>query len=129
MRKAFTAFAAVSALVSGAAVMQLKLAVQDQADAVKAIARQIHNDREHIRVLNAEWAYLTSPHSLQEKSVLFLALMPPAPQQVIASLEDIPFRIKADAVDGDGNVLLPSAVTSQTDHSKHKSSQRKGQAL
>ena len=129
MRKAFTAFAAVSAMVSGAVVMKLKLAVQDQADVVKAIAYQIHDDREHIRVLNAEWAYLTSPHSLQEKSVSFLALMPPAPQQVIASLEDIPFRIKADAVDGDSNVLLPSAAREASNNAKRNSSKRRGQVL
>lgn len=113
MRRAFTTLAALAALVSGAAVMQLKLAVQDQADQVKAIAAQIHNDRENIRVLNAEWAYLTSPHALQEKSIQFLALMPPSPQQVVTSIDEIPFRRAGDAVEGDDNVLLPSALKNE----------------
>ncbi|WP_262694883.1 cell division protein FtsL [Kordiimonas aquimaris] len=129
MRKAFTAFAAVSAMISGAAVMQLKLAVQEQADEVEVLAQQIHNDRENIRVLNAEWAYLTSPHALQEKSISFLALMPPAPKQILGSLDDIPFRIKGDAVDGDASVLLPSAMTKKKNAPKQKASKNKERAL
>jgi hypothetical protein len=108
VRKAFTLFAAVSAVVSGAAVMQLKLAVQDQADQVKAIAKQIHADQSDIRVLEAEWAYLTSPVNLQEKSIEFLALMPPRAKQVLNSADEVPLRANDKAVDPNDDVLLPT---------------------
>ncbi|WP_035921440.1 cell division protein FtsL [Kordiimonas gwangyangensis] len=60
MRRLFTILVAITAIIAGAAVLQLKLAVQERADKVKAIAAQIHEDREAIRVLEAEWAYLTN---------------------------------------------------------------------
>lgn len=109
MHKAFTAMAAVCALLAGAAVMQLKLAVQEQAEQVEGLAQQIHNDRESIRILEAEWAYLTSPEALQDQSIEFLALMPPAPKQIIGNLEEIPFRRSDKEVDSSTSVLLPTA--------------------
>lgn len=89
--------------------MQLKHAVQEQAEEVEAIAKQIHADKESLRILEAEWAYLTSPRALQELSIEFLALMPPSPKQVVGSVADIPMRRNADVVSGDTSVLLPSA--------------------
>lgn len=89
--------------------MQLKHAVQEQAEEVEAIAKQIHADQESLRILEAEWAYLTSPRALQELSIEFLALMPPSPKQVVGSVADIPMRRSDDVVTGDTSVLLPSA--------------------
>lgn len=109
MRKAFTAVAAVTALVSGAALMQLKYAVQEQAAAVAELTEQIHDDRESLRYLEAEWAYLTSPQALQDLSIEFLALMPPTPSQVLGSVEDIPLRKRDEVVGEDPGVLLPAA--------------------
>lgn len=109
MRRLFTFIAAICALASGAALMQLKHAVQEQAEEVEAIANQIHTDQESLRILEAEWAYLTSPQTLQELSIEFLALMPPSPKQVVGSVSDIPLRRSDDVVAGDASVLLPSA--------------------
>ena len=114
MRKAFTAMAAISAVAAGAAVLQLKFAVQEQAERVQALSDQIHDDREAMRYLEAEWAYLTSPQALQDLSIEFLALMPPLPDQVIGSVEDIPHRRGADVPDDDTSVLLPSARKTRT---------------
>lgn len=123
MRKAFTAMAAVSALVAGAAVMQLKHAVQEQAARVEALSEQIHEDRESLRYLEAEWAYLTSPRALQDLSIEFLALMPPLPNQILASTDDIPLRRGAEVPDEDTSVLLPSARRSdETDDEAPKTS-------
>lgn len=109
MRKTFTAMAAISALLAGAAVMQLKHSVQEQAERVAELADQIHDDKESLRILEAEWAYLTSPRALQDQSIEFLALMPPSSRQIIGSIEDIPMRRSDENVDGDANILLPTA--------------------
>lgn len=111
MRKTFAAIAAFCALMTGAALMQLKLAVQEQADKVAALADQIHQDQEGLRILEAEWAYLTSPQALQEQSLEFLALMPPTPRQVIETTRDIPLRRSDEVVSEDSSVLLPTAQT------------------
>lgn len=111
MRKTFAAIAAFCALMTGAALMQLKLAVQEQADKVAALAEQIHQDQESLRILEAEWAYLTSPQALQEQSIEFLALMPPTPRQVIETARDIPLRRSDEVVSEDSSVLLPAAQT------------------
>ncbi len=124
MHKAFTAMAAVSALLAGAAVMQLKLSVQEQAERVEDLADQIHHDRESLRILKSEWAYLTSPEALQEQSIEFLALMPPKPKQIVGSVEDIPLRRSDEEVDGSASVLLP---TSQNKKQAKQSSRREGQ--
>ena len=89
--------------------MQLKHAVQEQAEEVEAIAQQIHRDQESLRILDAEWAYLTSPRALQELSIEFLALMPPSPKQVVGSVSDIPLRRSKETVNGNASVLLPTA--------------------
>lgn len=123
MRKALMSFAAVSALLSGAAVLQLKYSVQEHADRMEAIAAQIHKDREAIRVLETEWSYLTSPRALQEKSIAFLALMPPAPEQVIGSVTDIPLRQSDDAVDGGASVVREQTISEDSE----KTAQQRGE--
>lgn len=109
MRRVVTILAAVTAIASGAAVLQLKLAVQNKAADVEALAEQIHRDREAIRVLEAEWAYLTTPRALQDRSIRFLALMPPTAEQVITDPADIPFRPEGIEAESDPGVLLPTA--------------------
>lgn len=113
MRKAFTAIAALCALMAGAALMQLKLAVQEQAERVAELADQIHDDQETLRILEAEWAYLTSPQFLQEQSIEFLALMPPHPRQVLGDFEEIPMRRRDEKVQSDQTVLLPQPDSSE----------------
>ncbi len=130
MRRLFTVIAAFCALMAGAALMQLKLAVQDQADKVAALADQIHNDEESLRILEAEWAYLTSPHALQEQSIEFLALMPPTPKQVLGSASDIPLRRSGEVVDGEHSVLLPTSQPQEKDaDEKKKDEKQKEKAL
>ncbi len=121
MRRLFTCIAALCALTSGAALIQLKYAVQEQAENVEAIARQIHQDQESLRILEAEWAYLTSPRTLQELSIEFLALMPPSSKQVVGSVTEIPLRRSREVVGGDTSVLLSTAdKKSQKNKQKNK---------
>lgn len=128
MRRMVTLFAAVTALASGAAVLQLKLAVQDKAAQVEALANQIYEDREAIRVLEAEWAYLTTPRALQEKSVKFLALMPPGADQVLEDPTPIPFRPRGIEAEADPGVLLPMRDEDKKKPEKADKNE-KGQAL
>lgn len=127
MRRLFTILVAITAIVAGAAVLQLKLAVQERADKVKAIAAQIHEDREAIRVLEAEWAYLTNPRALQDKSVRFLALMPPKAEQILEDPTTIPFRPRGVEAEEDPGVLLPARGEKKDDKAKPKA--KKGTSL
>lgn len=129
MRRLFTILAAVTALFAGAAVLQLKLAVQEKADEVKALANQIHEDREAIRVLEAEWAYLTTPRALQEKSIRFLALMPPAAEQILSEPDRIPFRPRGVEAEEDPGVLLPTAAKAKSTSQPSKPDKEKGPTL
>jgi len=112
MRKLVTSLAAITAISAGAAVLQLKMTVQEKTDEVQALAQKIHDDQAAIRVLEAEWAYLTSPRILQERSVEFLALMPPKATQILRDPVAIPYRPRGVDVDGakDAGVVRPVAV-------------------
>lgn len=129
MRRAFTSIAAICALLSGAALMQLKLAVQDQAERVAALAEQIHQDRESLRILDAEWAYLTSPQALQEQSIENLALMPPMPRQVIEGIREIPLRTSDADVPAEESVLLPTAKSVDSEGKKQSKETAEGDVL
>jgi hypothetical protein len=121
MRRYITLLAAGVALLSGAAVLQLKYAVQEQSSKVKDIARQIHRDEEAIRVLRAEWAYKTTPSMLQDRSIKFLALMPPHSDQIVVSPKVIPFRLNVDEeVAPDPGVLRATAAKRQKPRQSRK---------
>ncbi|UTW56404.1 hypothetical protein [Kordiimonas sp. SCSIO 12610] len=127
MRRYIPLVAAGVALLSGAAVLQLKYAVQEQSSKVKAIARQIHRDEEAIRVLKAEWSYKTTPAVLQDRSLRFLALMPPHSDQIIVSPQVIPFRINVDAeVDPDPGVLLSEHSNRKKKNRSDRSNSKRG---
>jgi hypothetical protein len=110
MHKSITILAFAVAILSGFVVLQLKLSVQAQSETVETLARQIHRDREAIRVLEAEWAHLTTPSMLQDRSIRFMALMPPKAEQIVESPIEIPYRAdQSKVVDPDAGVLLPPA--------------------
>ena len=114
MRKYVTFFAAVTAVTSGILVLKLKSVVQDKKHDVIVLARQIHDDKEAMRVIEAEWAYLTTPRILQERSIQFLALMPPRAKQVLADPVIIPFRPDGKEVEKDPGVLLPASLRAKS---------------
>lgn len=128
MRKYVTSFAAVTAIASGVAVLQLKMMVQNKTDDVQVLVQKIYKDQEALRVLEAEWAYRSAPHKLQENSIQFLALMPPVARQIISSPSVIPFRQGGEVEGGEG-VLLPvgreEAPTSEARQLKKKPVQKR----
>jgi len=111
MRKFISTLAAITVLASGAAVLKLKVSVQEREEEIRALAQKIHDDQEAIRVLEAEWAYLTTPKSLQDRSVKFLALMPPKARQIIHDPVAVPYRPRGVDVEkgDDKGVLLPAS--------------------
>jgi len=129
MRKVVTYLAAATAMVSGAAVLQLKMTVQERTEEVRAIAQKIHSDEEAIRVLEAEWAYLTTPSVLQNRSIQFLALMPPRAKQILHDPVVIPFRPRGVDVEQKdaSSVVLPVVAKPARKSAKKKS--MKGDSL
>ena len=126
MRKIVTCLAAVTAIGAGAGVLQLKNTVQERTDEVRAVALQIHQDEEAIRVLEAEWAYLTAPSLLQDRSIQFLALMPPRAKQILHDPVAIPYRPKGVDVDQNAgaDVVLPAAVKPKRQNSEKPKQKR-----
>lgn len=126
MRKFISTLAALTVMASGAAVLQLKVSVQEKKDEVKQLARQIHDDKAAIRILEAEWAFLTTPQALQERSVKFLALMPPKAKQVIHDPVVVPLRPRGVDVEqkDDKGVLLPAAAKKQVKKKKTEKGDR-----
>ena len=58
----------------GYAMFQVKYEVMQQEQTLAGINKQIADDRDQIRVLNAEWSYLTRPARIEELSARFLHL-------------------------------------------------------
>ncbi len=58
----------------GYAMFQVKYEVMQQEQTLAGLNKQITDDREQIRVLTAEWNYLTRPSRLEELSARFLHL-------------------------------------------------------
>ncbi len=127
MRKIVTISAAIAAIMSGVMVLLLNIAVQEQASLNRTLAKQIHDDREAIRILSAEWNYLTTPRTLEDRSGQFLALMPLRAKQIVNTPATIPLRPRGQDVDtkGASSVVLSSADKPR----KAKKNQRKGTAL
>jgi len=108
MKRSFLGLFVIGTMVMGAVLLQTKYTVQEKARELRELAAQIHKDREAIRVLEAEWAYRTTPSKLQEQSLEYLAMAPVSPRQVVMSVKDVPRRADPDApVEGSVGVLLP----------------------
>jgi hypothetical protein len=80
----------------GYAMFQVKYEVMQQEQTLAGINKQIIEDREQIRVLNAEWSYLTRPSRLEELSGRFLHLTGMTSAQILP-LSAVPERAEAGA--------------------------------
>jgi hypothetical protein len=78
----------------GYAMFQVKYEVMQQEQTLAGINKQITVDREQIRVLDAEWTYLTRPARLQQLSDRFLHLQGMSSAQII-DLSAVPTRDNA----------------------------------
>jgi cell division protein FtsL len=78
----------------GYAMFQVKYEVMRQENALASLNKQIAQNREQLRVLNAEWSYLTRPDRLERLAARYLNLGPIRAAQIVAPT-DVPERPNA----------------------------------
>ena len=77
--------------VAGFATFEVKYQVAQVDDDLGRVNRQIDTDRDQLRVLSAEWSYLTQLSRLDQLRQRHLTLVPVTRAQ-LSSLDQIPFR-------------------------------------
>lgn len=92
MIKIFAAFAILTAMISTASVYNLKQATYDLEEKKRDISAQILKDREAIKVLKAEMAYLSRPERLERLSRRHLVLDATQNEQLAADLNELTVR-------------------------------------
>ncbi len=80
----------------GYAMFQMKYEVMQQEDRLARLDREIASDREAVRVLNAEWNYLSQPARLDDLAKRYLNLVPIGAKQ-LGNIDAIPLRTPAGA--------------------------------
>jgi hypothetical protein len=80
------------ALETGFAMFMVKYAVQNLEDNLARIRKQTVSEQLEIRVLNAEWSYLTQPERLAGLNRQLLSLAPITPKQLEQTIAAIPYR-------------------------------------
>lgn len=82
MKRSITFLTLLILIVVSYGLYNLKYEVEDLQDQANAYKAQMEEDRRSIKVLQAEWAYLTRPDRLQRLSGKFLSLEPTVAKQV-----------------------------------------------
>ena len=77
--------------IAGFATYEVKHQVALVDDELGRVNRSIDTDRDQLRVLSAEWSYLTQPARLDQLRQRHLTLVPVTRAQ-LGSLDQIPFR-------------------------------------
>jgi hypothetical protein len=77
---------------TGFAMFGVKYQVQALEDELARTNRATATEEHELRVLDAEWAYLTRPETLEAMNRQFLSLGPIATKQLHATISDIPLR-------------------------------------
>lgn len=80
-------------LLVSTAMFMMKMQVQTLEESLAQINRATRQDREAIRVLEAEWTYLNTPARLSEQSRRLLS-MEPLDAETMVTLADLPQRGK-----------------------------------
>jgi hypothetical protein len=88
--------------LAGFGTFAMKYQVAHLDDELGRVSRAIDADRDQLRVLSAEWSYLTQPARLDQLRQRHLTLVPVTRAQ-LGSLDQIPFRA--------GETAAPAAVS------------------
>ena len=99
----------------GYAMFQVKYEVMQQEQTLAGINKQILTDREQIRVLNAEWSYLTRPARIEELNTRFLHLNGMSSAQILP-LSAVPERADAGAPLAAASAAPSAAAPAPTPH-------------
>jgi len=92
MIKVGTLFWLVLVSATGFAMFGVKYQVQALEDDLARTRRATMAEEHEIRVLDAEWAYLTRPETLEGMNRQFLSLAPVSTKQLHMTVADIPLR-------------------------------------
>ncbi len=82
MKRSITLITLCVLIVVSYGLYNLKYEVEDLQDHANSLRAQMDEDRRAIKVLEAEWAYLSRPDRLQKLSAKFLVLQPTIARQV-----------------------------------------------
>ncbi|MEN3976304.1 hypothetical protein [Emcibacter sp. SYSU 3D8] len=82
MKRSITLITLCVLVVVSYGLYNLKYEVEDLQDHANSLRAQMDEDRRAIKVLEAEWAYLSRPDRLQKLSQKFLPLQPTVAKQV-----------------------------------------------
>ena len=82
MKRSITLITLCVLIVVSYGLYNLKYEVEDLQDHANSLRAQMDDDRRAIKVLEAEWAYLSRPDRLQKLSQKFLILQPTIARQV-----------------------------------------------
>ena len=80
------------AATTGFAMFMVKYAVQNLEDELAQVRKHTVAEQHEIRVLNAEWSYLTQPEHLSDLNRQFFALGPVTIRQLQHTLAELPLR-------------------------------------
>jgi cell division protein FtsL len=80
----------VLTVISASGLYLVKQEVLGLEEQVARLDDKIARDREAIRVLHAEWAYLTNPDRLAQLAAKHLGLKPPQAGQIADTVEKLP---------------------------------------
>ena len=97
---------ALSALV-GALLLHTSQSVQQEETQIAEISSGVSREKESIRVLRTEWAYLNNPSRLEKLARQYLNLSPSDPGQIKASSEGVLGTVEFPA----GQSLQPQPVS------------------
>jgi len=79
-------------LVTGFTTFKVKYAVQDIEEELNRVRKHTIAEQQEVRVLAAEWTYLTQPERLADLNRRFLQLAPLAAKQLQPRIDDLPLR-------------------------------------
>ena len=83
------------AVIAGLVTFKVKYAVQEVEDELRRVRSETRVERQEIRVLSADWAYLNQPERLADLNRQFLALPPITTKQLEQRIADLPMRARS----------------------------------
>lgn len=109
-----TALWALAVVLVGYLMFQVKYEVMHQEDELARIHRDIAASREQVRVLTAEWNFLSQPTRLDELAHRYLDLVPIGTPQ-LGSIDTIPLRNpRPETLASTASGAAPAPVTPRT---------------
>lgn len=98
------AFIFTLTIVTGASLMVVSHKVRQAEVKISRIDRSVEQEREAIRNLKAEWAYLNDPARLETLASQYLDLVPPVSTDLLSGFEQVPVALPEE-------VSVPSVET------------------